>query len=429
MNEKRWQQQSYLAPRGLQQRRVVITGVGAVSAAGIGVPALWNALLEGRSGIKTITNYDASDMSSTIAGEVSDFDPVKLIEPRLKPKRLSRQAQFGVVATREAVTDAGLTSAMLKQRKCGVILGSALCNVEEIAASALKVDERGARFAHPTAIPLINMQAQVAIIVDMLEMEDVPAFCVSSACTSGMDAVALACDMIRSGQVDAMICGGTDAPLSRSPAAEFIQAGMCSTRNDEPARASRPFDRERDNGLLAEGAGVLVLERLDDALDREVVPYAEVLGEHSCRDPEGGGPGSGLVQTMRMAMRNASCQETDVDYISAWGCGDPKVDQIETSSIKQVFGERAYDIAVSSIKAVIGNPLAAGGALQLVACAMSLRHSLLPPTANFEHGDLDCDLDYIQAKPRRARVRRVLVNGHGLGGGNNTLVLGLAAQT
>ncbi len=424
MNQRRWQQQSYLPERNPRQRRVVITGLGAVSAAGIGVSAFWKALLEGRSGIKTITNYNASDMISTIAGEVRDFDPIKLIEPRLKPKRLSRQAQFGVVAANEAVADAGLDAKTLRTRRCGVILGSALCNVEEIAASALKVDERGARFAHPTAIPLINMQAQVAVIVDMLGMENVPAFCVSSACTSGMDAVSLACDMIRAGQVDAMICGGTDAPLSRSPAAEFIQAGMCSTRNDEPERASRPFDRERDNGLLAEGAGVVILERLDDALDRDATPYAELLGEHSCRDPEGGGPGSGLVQTMQLAMRNARCRETDVDYISAWGCGDPKVDQIETNSIKQVFGERAYDIAISSIKAVIGNPLAAAGALQMVAAAMSLRHGLLPPTANYEHGDLDCDLDYIQSKPRRALLRRVLLNGHGLGGGNNTLVLG-----
>ena len=202
-----------------------------------------------------------------------------------------------MVAAKEAVEDAGLNGKQLRARRCGVVMGSALFNIEEIAASARKVEERGAQFAHPTAIPLINMQAQAAVIVDMLEMENVPAFCVSSACTSGMDAVGLACDMIRSGQVDAMICGGTDAPLSRSPTAEIIQAGMCSTRNDEPERASRPFDRERDNGLLAEGAGVIIIERLDLALERGANPYAEIYGAHTCRDPDGGESGSGLAQT------------------------------------------------------------------------------------------------------------------------------------
>ena len=400
MNQPRWQSADDTYD---QRRRVVITGLGAVSAAGIGVPALWQALLEGRSGISHITLFDAGELSSRIAGEVKDFDPIKLIEPRLKPKRLARQAQFGLVAAKEAVADAGLDGTSLRARKCGVVMGSALYNVEEIAASARSVERRGAQYAHPTAIPLINMQAQAAIIVEMLEMENVPAFSVASACTSGMDAVALACDMIRSGQVDAMICGGADAPISRNPAAEIIQAGMCSTRNDEPERASRPFDRERDNGLLAEGAGVILLERLDYALDRGATPYAEILGEHSCRDPEGGGPGTGLVRTMRTAMQNGRCRETDVDYVSAWGCGDPKVDRIETASIKEVFGDRAYDIAIGSIKGVTGNPLAAAGALQLVAASLSLRHGLLPPTANYEHRDLDCDLDYIQAKPRRVR--------------------------
>ena len=178
-----------------------------------------------------------------------------------------------------------------------------------------------------------------------------------------------------------MICGGTDAPLSHSPAAEMAQVGMLSerkqrTRTRQPA--VRP--RERDNGLLAEGAGVIVLERLDHALDRGAAPYAEILGAHSCRDPEGGKSGSGLVNTMRSAMEHACCRECEVDYISAWGCGDPLLDQVETASIKQVFGARAYDIAVGSIKAVTGNPLAAAGSMQVITSALSLRHGLLPPT-------------------------------------------------
>ncbi len=229
--------------------------------------------------------------------------------------------------------------------------------------------------------------------------------------------------MIRSGRVDTVICGGTDAPLGRSPMTECVQFGMCSTRNNEPARASRPFDRERDNGLMAEGAGVVILERLDMALDRGARPYAEIVGDYTCRDPAGTPPGTGLTDTIRMAMQNARCSENEIDYVSAWGCGDPVLDRMETLSIKQVFGERAYELAVSSIKAVTGNPLGAAGPLQLVTCALAFRHGLLPPTANFEHVDVDCDLDYIQGAPRRARPRRILLNAHGLGGGNTCVVL------
>ena len=420
MNKARWQ------TVGKSQNlpgRVVVTGLGAVSAVGIGVPTFWQALVEGRSGIKPITSFDVSNMSSTIGGEVRGFDPLKLIEPRLKPKRLSRQTQFGVVASREAITDAGLTSTVLRDCQCGVVLGSALFNLDEIVASALKVEERGAQFAPATAVPLMNTQPQVGAVIELLQLENVVAFCISNSCTSGLDAITLGCDMIRAGQAEVVICGGTDAPLARTPAAHMAQAGMLSSRNDEPERASRPFDRERDNGLLAEGAGVVILESMDFALDRGATPYAEITGSHSSRDLAGGGSGSGLAESMRHAMRNARCAENEVDYISAWGCGDPTVDRVETACIKEVFKERAYDIAVGSIKAVTGNPLAAAGALQLIAAALSLRHSLLPPTANYEHADLDCDLDYIRAKARRIRPRHILLNGHGLGGGNNTLVL------
>ena len=424
MSQRRWNT-SYPMTR---ERRVVITGLGAISAAGVGAAILWEKLLAGQSAISYITRYEAGDMSSRIGGEVKDFDPVKLIDPRLKPKRLSRQGQFAAVATREAVDHAGLDNQVLRRRKCGVVLGSANCNVEEISTAAIRVENRGSTQISPSSMALMSMQGQVTTLVDMLELQNVPAFSIAGACTSGIDAVATAVEMIQSGQTDTMICGGTDAPLSRTAASALIQAGICSNRNDAPELASRPFDRERDNGLLGEGAGIVVLERLDQARERGATIYAEWLGDHASRDPDGSDPGSGLNMTMVSAMHNARCQASEIDYISAWGCGDPMIDRLETAAIKQVFGARAYDLAVSSVKGVTGNPLGAAGALQLVAAALSFHHGLLPPTANYEHGDLDCDLDYIQGQPRRIRPRRIMLNAHGQGGGNTSVVLGPAPK-
>jgi 3-oxoacyl-[acyl-carrier-protein] synthase II len=419
----RYSQWSHNQPVSLNSRRVVITGLGAVTAAGVGVPMLWDALLAGRSGIGLITRFDTTGMDSRIGGEVKDFQPQAYLDARLRPKRLARQAQFALVAGKEAVADAGLDGASLRARRCGVVLGSALCNAEEIAANAMQIQERGVGSVRPTALTLINIQTQATAMVEMFGLENVPAFCLSTACMSGITAITNGRDMIEAGDCDLVICGGTDAPLSVTPAAELVQAGLCSSRNDEPGRASRPFDRERSNGLMAEGAGVVILESMEAALERGAVPYAEIIGDHACRDPEGGAPGSGLVRTMQMAMDNARCARETVDYVSAWGCGDPELDRNETNAIKHVFGPHAYRLAVSSIKGVIGNPLGAAGALQVLAGAMSLRHTLLPPTANLDHHDLDCDLDYIQGKPRRVKARNVLVSAHGLGGGNTCVVL------
>lgn len=424
MNQRRWQQQSYLPQSGATERRVVITGVGAVSAAGVGMPALWQALLEGRSGIGPITLFDPSGGPSRIAGEVKNFDPVKLIDARLKPKRLARQAQFALVAAAEAAEDAGLDNKALRARQCGVVLGSAMSNAQEMAAYMREVENDSASTFRPSVLPVISMHNQVTVMIEQFELENSPSFNVSNACMSGINALVIGREMIRSGKTDTMICGGTDAPLERAPASSLMGAGICSYRNDEPEKASRPFDRERDNGVLAEGAAVLILENLDAALDRGASIYAEVLGDHTFNDPPGSGPGTGWVNTMRTAMQNARCDPALVDYVSAWGCGDPRLDQAETSAIKEVFGERAYELAVSSIKAVIGNPLGAAGALQMAVGAMSIRHGMLPPTANYEHADLDCDLDYIQGAPRRARPRRMLLNMHGMGGGNTCVVLG-----
>ena len=379
MNQPRWNV-PYSRPR---ERRVVVTGLGAVSAAGVGVPVLWQALLAGRSCISTIERYQVDDMRSRIGGEVKNFDPVRLLPARLKPKRIARQGQFAMVATQEAVRDAGLDTAQMRRRKCALVLGSSNCNVGEIADAAIRVETRGPDHLNPATVSLCSMQTQMSAIISMLELEHVPSLAVAGACTSGVDAVAIGSDMIRSGKADVVICGGTDSPLSRTCASAFVQAGMCSLRNDDPAAASRPFDRERDNGLIAEGAGVVILECLDEALDRGTPgPTPSWLGNFACTDPEAVATrATAWRRTMRVALQNSRCRATDIDYVSAWGCGDPTAstgwrrhgDQGRCSG-----SARTTWRSVRS-RAVVGNPLAAAGVLQLVTIALSLRNHMLPP--------------------------------------------------
>ena len=405
-----------------QSRRVVVTGLGAVSAAGIGYPALWDSLLNCRSGIAPITRFDATGMESRIAGEVKNFDPLRMIEARLRPKRLSRQAQFAVVAAAEAARDAGLDSHSLQKTRMAVVIGSAIGALETITDSAVRIQDKGVRRADPAIVSQGNHQASALAIAELLEVEQAFAMSVSNACIAGLDAIKLGCELVRGNRYDLVICGGTDAPISRTPWAEFTAAGLNATRNEEPRRAVRPFDRERETGLLGEGSGIVILEEESFARDRGARCYMEIAGEHAYVDPQKERPCGGMATTMRCAMQNASCDPQEVDFISAWGPGHPVLDRIETESIKEVFGARAYDIPVCSIKGVIGSPLGAAGALQTVAVALSYRHHLLPPTTNWEHRDVDCDLDYIAARPRRANLRKALLNAHGVGGGNTSLI-------
>ena len=318
-----------------QTRRVVVTGLGSVSAAGIGYPVLWDSLMHCRSGISAITRFDATDMVSRIAGEVKDFEPSRLIETRLKPRRLSRQTQFALVAAEEATRDAGLDAAELRASRVAVIIGSANSGLEAITESAVRMYEKGAGRGDPNIINHGNLQSSALMVTEMLQLEDAFTMGISTACISGLDAVKAGSELIRAGRFDVVICGGTDAPISRTPWAEFTLAGLNCARNDEPHRAVRPFDRERETGLLGEGSGIVVLEEAGHARDREARGYAEIVGESSYLDPEKDRPGSGLVQTMRGAMRNGGCRPEEVDFISAWGVGHPTLDRVETESIKE----------------------------------------------------------------------------------------------
>ena len=404
-------------------RRVVVTGLGALSAAGLTKEALWESLLAGRSGIGPVTRFDASGMSSRIAGEVKDFNPIHTIDPALKPRRMSRQTQLGVAAAMQAIKDAQLTPAFLKNRAVATIIGVASGSCEMVSDSALMVEKHGPLHASRMAVGSATPQATSAAVSRLFEAKQNLVVGVSSACAAGLDAVGKAFHMISSGRVDLAICGGADAPISRTPMAEFSASGLLSTHNHEPLRGGRPFDRERSGGVIAEGAAVAILETLDSARARGISCYMEICGYDSCIDSGDDQPGSGLEPAMQGALVHGSCTPDEIDYISAWGPGDPIFDHCETRAIKNVFGPRAYQIAVSSIKGVIGNSLAGAGPLQMTALAFAFRDRMIPPTCNYEHSDIFCDLDYVRNTPRRANLRRALINAHGVGGGNSCLLV------
>ncbi len=408
-----------------QRRRVVITGMGAVSAAGVGTKALWDALLEGRSCIGRITQPVAHGLPISVAGEVKNFDPTRHIESWQRPKRMGRVTQFAVAATREALRDAGLGPGDFKERRVAVVIGSAVSTLGVFEDMAVRVDRGGAGAVTPVGISASNLQASAVAVAQTLQTDHVSTYGIANNCTSGTDAIGNAVDLIKMGRYDYVVAGGTEAPLSPAAASIISASGICTTRSN-PEEASRPFDREREGGVLGEGAGVLVLEERESAIARGVRQYLEILSYHTYPDLDRERPSSGLEYTMSGALESAGCHPRDIDYVSAWGCGHPLFDRCETDAIKAVFGDDAYRVAVGSIKGTIGIPLAASGPLQMIAAAFAHRDGQLPPTVNWEHQDLDCDLDYIGGKGRRARLRKTIINAHGLGGGNISIVVGSA---
>lgn len=407
----------------LNRNRVVVTGVGVVAPNGIGKDLFWSSLLAGKSGIGPITLFDASQHPSRIAGEVRDFDPARHLGPAVKAKRMARQTQLALAACCQAIADAALTpDGMPSGLAVPLFLGVSSSALEIITQGVHRMTKHGPGWI-PAHSAYSSLPHQAAGVIS----ENLPfltqATTTSSACAAGIDAIAAAADMIRCGKCDIAICGGTDAPINPVTYGGLASAGLVSLRNDMPERACRPFDLDRDSGVVSEGAGILVLENHDHARSRGVRAYLEVTGYATRVDPDMNTPGSGLEITMREALANAGRRPDAVDYLCAHGPGHPTIDRVETEMIKRVFGARAYRMPVSSIKAVTGSPLAAAGPLQVIACAMALRDDMIPPTANLEKPDPDCDLDYVPRQARHARLAVVLVNAHGFGSGNSTLVL------
>jgi 3-oxoacyl-[acyl-carrier-protein] synthase II len=413
------------APRMRNRTRVVVTGMGVLAPNGVGLDAFWNSLVEGRSGIGPITLFDARGYRSRIAGEVKDFNPLDYIDPKEKPRRLARGTQLAFAATRCALSDARLNLLHLQGELFAplpIVMGVGTSAMDILQDGFDSLRDRGPASIKPFAVGSCAPQAAATFIGRMLGVATRTST-ISSTCVSGLDAVASAASSIRSGESDIAIAGGADAPITPLAMASFATAGLSSSRNESPERASRPFDRDRDSGVISEGAGVLVLESLEHALGRGVIPYFEITGHGVQTDADPALPGSGLGSTMSAALANANHDPAKIDYICAYGTGHPIFDKVELAMIKRTFGSRAQTIPISSIKGVTGNPLAAGGPLQLIAAGLCFRKHIIPATANCENLDAECDLDVVRGKSRRAKLNSIMVNVRGLGGGNSSMVV------
>ena len=407
------------------KQRVVITGLGVLSPVGIGKEAYWKALLRGQSGIDRLTRFDSSLYDSKIAGEVKDFVPEQFLD-RKEIRRTDRFAQFGVAAAKLAVGDAALELGEEDPENIGVVIGSGIGGIETLCEQHSVLLSKGPNRISPFFIPMIisNMAAgQIAICLGPKG----PNFTVVTACASGANAIGEAYLMLRRGAAEVILAGGTETPIVPVAMAGFCSMKAVSTSNDEPQRASRPFDKNRDGFVISEGAGVLVLETLGHASARGARVYGEVAGygctadgyHISAPEPEG----TEAARAIRIALEDAGISPDRVDYINAHGTSTELNDKIETMAIKKVFGDHAYKVPVSSIKSMIGHSLGAAGALEAIACALSVSTDWVPPTINYEQPDPECDLDYVPNQARQCPVRVAVSNSFGFGGHNAVLVI------
>jgi 3-oxoacyl-[acyl-carrier-protein] synthase II len=409
-----------------EQRRVVVTGMGLVTPLGTGVEKNWDALIAGRSGIRRISRFSNLEAyPSQIAGEVPDFSPADFIEPK-EIKKMDLFIQYAVAAAVMAMTDSGLKIDTELAEQVGVIIGVGLCGIDTIETTKEAILQGGPRKISPFFIPKVisNLApGQIAIRHGAKGINLTP----TSACASGTHAIGEAYHLIRRGLQDAVITGGAESAITPLAVGGFAAMKALSTRNDEPERASRPFDRDRDGFVIAEGSGVLILEERERALQRGAKIYAEVVGYAANGDahhmtapaPEG----EGAARCMRLALKDAGLAPSDVNYINAHGTSTEYNDANETMAIKRVFGEQAAKLAVSSTKSMTGHLLGAAGAVEGVFSALTLYHGLIPPTINYDNPDPQCDLDYVPNEARKADVKTVLSNSFGFGGTNACVIM------
>jgi 3-oxoacyl-[acyl-carrier-protein] synthase II len=406
-----------------KRTRVVVTGMGVLAPNGVGLQKFWRTLVEGKSAIGSITRFDARGYRSQIAGEIKNFDPLDYMDARWKPKRMGRHTQLAYAATQLALKDANFDPTSRKPRSLlPVCIGVSTSALDVIENGFRELQGRGPRGVNSGVVRNCQPQAAAHLIAEKLGVET-QATTISSACNSGIDAIATAVSMIRGGDIDIAIAGGADAPVTPLTMASMASAGLSSFANSDPPRASRPYDVKSDSGVISEGAGILVLENLEHALGRGAKTYLEITGYAAQMDHNPNDPFGGLESAMRLALANASRDVRDINYICSYGPGHPLLDAAEVRMIRRVFGAYANLVPVSSIKGVIGNPLAAAGPLQLMTCALAFRHNTIPPTANHETPGVDCDLDFVPGKARKARLNCALVNVRGLGGGNSSMIV------
>jgi 3-oxoacyl-[acyl-carrier-protein] synthase II len=404
-------------------KRVVITGLGAISPVGIGKDNYWQALLRGQSGIGRLTRFDPSPYDCKIAGEAREFEPEQFLD-RKEIKRMDRFAQFGVAAAKLAVDDAALEMDREDLRNIGVVIGSGIGGIQTFCDQHSVLISKGPNRVSPLFIPMMigNMAAaQIAICLGPKG----PNITVVTACASGANAIGEAFKMLQRGAAEVILAGGAEAPIASVAMAGFCSMRAMSTRNEEPQRASRPFDKNRDGFVISEGAGIMVLETLDHASARGARIYGEVVGYGCTADgyhitapePEG----IEVTRTIRLALEDAGILPDQVDYINAHGTSTELNDKIETKAIKKVFGDHASEVPISSIKSMIGHAMGAAGALEAIACVLSVNTDWVPPTINYEEPDPDCDLDYVPNQARQFPVRVAISNSFGFGGHNAVL--------
>lgn len=405
--------------------RVVITGLGAVTPVGNTIPTMWENLINGRSGIARITHFDPSPFETQIAGEVKNFSPEDFMDRR-EVRRSDRYLHYAVAATREAVVDAGLDFKRERLERVGVIIGSAIGGVETLLENYDKMKERGPNRVSPFFLPAMiadTAGAQIAIDYGL----EGPSYAPISACATGANAIGEGAEMIRRGAADVVIAGGSEASVIPIAFAGFNVMRAISTRNDDPATACRPFDATRDGFVIGEGCGIVILESEEHACARGARIYAEMAGYGTTIDgfhlaaPREGG--RGMQMAMRLALEDAQATIRDVNYINAHGTGTELNDVTETEAIKGVFGEAAYDLAISSTKSMTGHMMGAAGAVEGIVCVKAIETGIVPPTINLHTPDPRCDLDYVPNRAREMRVDVAVSNSMGLGGHNACLVM------
>lgn len=405
-------------------RRVVVTGLGLVTPLGIGVEASWNALIEGKSGIGPISHFDASQLPVRIAGEVKDFDPAQYIEPK-EIKKMDRFIHFAMAASSMAVEDSGIKITEENAERVGVIIGAGMGGLPAIEYYHKIYLEKGYRRISPFFIPMLIINLASGNVSIRYGAKG-PNSAAVTACATGSHSIGDAFKIIQRGDADVMIAGGTESVITPLGIGGFAVMKALSTRNDEPERASRPFDAERDGFVMGEGAGILILESLDNALKRGAKIYAEIVGYGMSSDayhittpaPEG----EGAARCMMAALKDAKVRPEELNYINAHGTSTKYGDELETFAIKKVFGEHAYKLCVSSTKSMTGHLLGAAGGVEAVFTVLSIQNDIVPPTINLENPDPECDLDYVPHKARRVEVEYAMSNSFGFGGTNACLL-------
>ncbi|MCB0034652.1 MAG: beta-ketoacyl-ACP synthase II [Anaerolineales bacterium] len=415
----------YVDHRG--EPRVVITGMGTITPAGLNLEESWDSILTGRSGIAKITRFDASDLPCQIAGEIKGFNPKDYI-PHKEIRRMSRSSQLAVAAARQALDHAGFDEYVPNAERAGVIVGTGMGGFEKADENMVIYREKGYTRVSPFSL-ISTLPNMASHHVSYMAQTYGPISTVATACATGAQAIGDATELIRRGRADLMIAGGVEGIIHEGALAGFsAMRALATSYNDEPHRASRPFNLDREGFILSEGVGIVILERLDHALERGAKIYAEILGYASSSDafhiaaldPDA----AGAVRCMSWALEDGKIDSAQIDYINAHGTSTPANDVTETNAIKKLFSERAYDIPVSSTKAITGHALGGAGAIEAIFTASALHHSIIPPTWNYETPDPECDLDYVPNQPRTAEIKTALSNSFGLGGLNVCLVLG-----